>query len=56
MNRETVLKMLTRAENEPDPVARGLILAEAQVLASLVIIDHLEDIRSQAELIGANTL
>ena len=56
MNRDTVTDMLKRAGDETDPVERGLILAEAQLMASLCIMDRLEDILSQAELIGANSI
>ena len=56
MNRDRVTDMLKRAGDETDPVQRGLLLAEAQVMASLCIMDRLEDILSQAELIGANSI
>ena len=56
MNRDIVSQMLDKARDETDPVERGLILGEAQVMASLCIMDRLEDILSQAELIGANSI
>ena len=56
MSRDKVTDMLELARDESDPVERGLILAAAQVMASLCIMDRLEDILSQAELIGANSI
>jgi hypothetical protein len=55
MNRETIVRMLERAQAESDPIQRGLLLAEAQVIASLVIMDRLEDITGHVELSAVNS-
>jgi hypothetical protein len=56
MNREAVIILLARARDEKDPVERGLLLAEAQVIASLVIMDRLEDISGHVELSAVNSI
>lgn len=56
MTRESAIRLLEQAENETDPAKRGLLLAEAQVFASLVIIDQLEEISGHAELSAANSI
>jgi hypothetical protein len=56
MNRETIVRMLERAQAESDPIQRGLLLAEAQVIASLVIMDRLEDITGHVELSAVNSI
>jgi hypothetical protein len=56
MNRDKVIDLLDLARNETDQVKRGLILAEAQVIASIVIMDHLEDIKVHAETSAVNSI
>ena len=45
MNRDKVTQMLDQARDTTDPVERGLLLAEAQVLASLVVAARLESVQ-----------
>ena len=45
VNRDTVTAMLKRAGDETDPVERGLLLAEAQVLATLDVDARLESMQ-----------
>ena len=42
---DTVTDMLKRARDETDPVQRGLLLAEAQVLATLDVDARLESMQ-----------
>ena len=46
MNRDTVTDMLKRARDETDPVERGLLLAEAQVIATLVVSARLDSMQA----------
>ena len=45
MSRDRVTDMLKRAGDESDPVQRGLLLAEAQVLATLVVAERLDSVQ-----------
>ena len=46
MSRDTVTDMLKRAGDETDPVQRGLLLAEAQVIGTLDVAARLESMQA----------
>lgn len=48
MTHDKVTDLLELARNEADPVERGLLLAEAQVLATLVVAARLESVREDS--------
>ena len=51
VNRDSVTDMLKRAGDETDPVERGLLLAEAQVLATLDVAEGLEVVDGKLALL-----
>ena len=51
MNRDRVTDLLERARDETDPVQRGLLLAEAQVLATLDVAEGLEVVDGKLALL-----